>query len=211
MRIGIFGGTFNPIHYGHLRTAEEIREKLNLKEVVFIPAANPPHKEEEIAPFTHRYNMVKLSVESNPLFSVSDIELKQYGKSYSIETIKEIKNMMDRNSILFFILGTDAFMEIKTWKNYRDLFYLCNFIVAIRPGYEGIDKKFLLEEGVFTYDEKDDRIIHKSGNFISFIEVTFLSISSRDIRKRIKEKRSIKYLLPPKVEDYIYQNNLYGV
>jgi nicotinate-nucleotide adenylyltransferase len=211
LNIGIFGGTFNPIHYGHLRTAEEIRERLNLDNVIFIPSANPPHKEDEIIPFHHRYNMVKLSIKDNPLFSVSDIELKQSGSSYSIETIKNIRNIIGRNVTLFFIIGTDAFMEIKTWKNYRDLFYLCNFVVAIRPGYENVDREILLEDNLFVYDESFDRLIHISNNFISFIDVTFLDISSREIREKIRDKRSIKYLLPEEVENYIYKNSLYGV
>lgn len=194
MRIGILGGTFNPIHYGHLLVAAEVREKFDLEKVIFVPSACPPHKNHpHIAPPQDRYQMTVLATQSNPFFSVSNLELERSGKSYSIETVKELLNIYGKDTELYFITGTDAILEIYTWKDREELLKLCQFVVVTRPGFDArkIERKILKQ--------------------IHLIEIPGLDISSTDIRRRIKEKKSIKYLLPEKVEEYIDEHGLYQI
>ncbi len=136
MRIGIMGGTFNPIHYGHLNSAAEITGMFRLEKVIFIPTFIPPHKNvKDIIEPQHRLKMTELAVESDPGFSVSSIEIDRKGLSYSIETINELKRIYSREVELFFIMGIDAFLEIHSWKDVKGLFQSCNFIVSTRPDY----------------------------------------------------------------------------
>ena len=213
MRIGIFGGTFNPIHVGHLRAAEEIRERFDLKRVVFIAAAVPPHKEVEGGiPGEHRMEMVRLAISGNPHFSLSDIELKRPGKSYSIATIQFFRQKYGSDSEMFFILGMDAFLEIGTWKSFQELFSLCHFIVMTRPGFDKPFSASILPPEIadaFVYDEGGNRFIHGNGYSIYLQEVTFLDISSTRIREEVSKGRSIQYLIPPEVEHYIKRHHFY--
>jgi nicotinate-nucleotide adenylyltransferase len=213
LRIGLFGGTFNPIHTGHLRSAEEIRELFELKRIVFIPSAIPPHKDEMgiISP-SHRIEMVNLAIEGNPDFSSSDIEIKRSGKSYSIETINHFKMMHGSDLVLFFIMGMDAFIDISTWKDCVYLFSCSNFVVTTRPGYHRIKLEDILPFDVvrdFSYHPEEDRFIHTSNLSLYFRDITHLDISSSMIRKRIKEELSIRYLLPERVIEYIKVNGIY--
>ncbi|MCD5390720.1 nicotinate-nucleotide adenylyltransferase [candidate division NPL-UPA2 bacterium] len=192
MRIGILGGTFNPIHYGHLLVAAQVREKFDLEKVIFVPSASPPHKNHpDIAPPRDRYQMTVLATQSNTFFSVSDLELQRPGKSYSVETVKELLNIYGKDTRLYFITGTDAILEIFTWKAKEELLKLCQFVVATRPGF---------------HTAKIDKAIARQ---IYLLKIPNLDISSTDIRSRIKEGRTIKYLLPEKVEEYIYKHGLY--
>ncbi|MCK4262128.1 nicotinate-nucleotide adenylyltransferase [bacterium] len=192
MRIGILGGTFNPVHCGHLVAADEVREKLALEKVIFVPSASPPHKNHpDIAPPEDRYQMTILATQSNPFFSASDLELQRPGKSYSIETVKKFLNIYGKDTKLYFITGTDAILEIFTWKDREELLKLCQFIVATRPGFDA---------------GKIERTILKQ---VHLLKIPGLDISSTDIRSRIREGRTIKYLLPEKVEEYIYEHGLY--
>ncbi|MFH2013050.1 MAG: nicotinate-nucleotide adenylyltransferase [Pseudomonadota bacterium] len=213
LRVGLFGGTFNPIHLGHLRSAEEVRELFNLKQVIFIPSANPPHKQgKDIISPIHRMEMVNIAIEENQSFSVSDIEIKRQGKSYSIETIDHIRQINDSDLTLFFIIGIDAFTEISTWKDYTNLFSRCNFVVTTRPGYSLTNLEIVLPADVagnFTYSSKEDRFIHPSNFSLYFRDITNLDISSSVVRKRIKENRSVRYFLPEKVIEYIQGHGLY--
>lgn len=213
MRIGIFGGTFNPIHVGHLRAADEIRERFDLKRVIFIAAAVPPHKEVEGGiPGEHRMEMVRLAISNNPHFCLSDIELKRPGKSYSISTIQFFRQKYGCDSEIFFILGMDAFLEIGTWKSFQELFSLCHFIVMTRPGFKKPFSATILPPEIanaFVYDEGEDRFIHRNGYSIYLQEVTFLDISSTRIREEVSKGRSIRYLLPPEVERYIRRHHFY--
>ena len=207
-RIGLFGGTFNPIHLGHLRGAEEIREAFGLQEVIFIPAADPPHKmTEEIIEAHHRLEMVKRATRKNPQFFTSDAELKRPGKSYSIDTIRYFREKFKDS--LYFILGRDAFVEIETWKDFQSLFSFCNFIIMVRPG---VIQASLLPAGLapaFRYDQGVSGWIHGSGNIIFFKEINFLDISSTKVRELVEKGASIKYLVPPEVEAYIEKHGLY--
>lgn len=210
-RIGLFGGTFNPIHLGHLRGAEEIREAFGLEEVIFIPSAIPPHKApEEIIDARHRVEMVRLAIASNPFFSLSEIELSRPGKSYSIDTIRYFCDAS--GDAFFFIVGGDAFVEIETWKDYQNLFSLCHFIVMARPGFEKTPVASQLPKALntaFQYDLETKLWVHLSGYCLYFKEISFLDISSTKVRELIERGESVKYLVPAAVETYIHQNRLY--
>ena len=207
-RIGLFGGTFNPIHLGHLRGAEEIREAFGLQEVIFIPAALPPHKVTEgIIQAHHRLEMVKRAIRKNSRFFASDVELKRPGKSYSIDTIRYFREKFE--DCLYFILGRDAFVEIETWKDFRNLFTLCNFIVMVRPGLMQASPLPGALASAFRYDQGASGWVHGSGNMVFIKEINFLDISSTKVRELVEKGRSIKYLVPPEVEAYIEKHGLY--
>lgn len=212
MRIGILGGTFNPIHLAHLRIAEEVREACSLDRVLFIPAADPPHKAvaDEI-PFVHRLAMVKAAIAGNPAFSASDLESHRTGKSYSVHTLEILrKEELDRE--LFFIIGMDSFRDIGSWWEYRRLFHLAHIVVASRPGVASDDPLTLLPvaiRGEFCYDIASKTLLHASGNRVIFLEDTLLDISSTRIRRLAAAGRSIRYLVTPAVEDYISSHGLY--
>jgi nicotinate-nucleotide adenylyltransferase len=207
----LFGGTFNPIHLGHLRGAEEIREVFNLEEVIFIPSSIPPHKvTEKVIEGKHRLEMVRLAASNNPHFSTSDIELSRPGKSYSIDTIQYFRE--GYQGALFFILGRDAFVEIETWKEFQNLFSLSHFIVMARPGSQQNTLVSPLPEALvpnFRYHPEERAWIHLSGHMLYFKEISFLDISSTKIRELIEKGRSARYLIPTDVEAYIQRNGLY--
>jgi nicotinate-nucleotide adenylyltransferase len=210
-KVGLFGGTFNPIHIGHLRGAEEVREAFQLSTIIFIPSAIPPHKNASgIIDANHRLEMVKRAISKNPYFITNDIELRRPGKSYTIDTLKFFKE--NSNDILYFILGSDAFVEIETWKDFKNLFSLSNFIVMTRPGME---KEDLLPPAslrdMFIYDQKLRAWKHQSGNMLYFQEITFLDISSTKIRELLEKGRSVKYLIPAEVEEYLKGYSLYKI
>ena len=179
--------------------------------MIFIPAAHPPHKvvENVIDPL-FRLEMAKLATSANPFFSVSDVELQRSGESYSVDTLHYFR---ERGSdTFFFIMGTDAFLEIETWKDYRKLFSLCNFIVMTRPGSGEIPASARLPKGlvsVFRYEPEGGLWRHESGHTLHFREIAFLDISSTRIRELIEKGRSVKYLVPPEVEAYIECHGLY--
>lgn len=213
MRVGLLGGTFNPVHWGHLRAAEEIREIFDLTQVIFIPTNISPHKEyKEIVSADHRLKMLDLAVEDNTYFFTSDVELKRPGKSYSIETISHFRRTFGEGLTPFFILGIDAFLEITSWKNYQELFSLCNFIVMSRPRYEVNELQKLIPIQVkkdYRYQPDEKRFVNNSHFSIYFTEITPIDISSHSIRTLIKGGHSIKYLLPEEVENYVKEHKLY--
>jgi nicotinate-nucleotide adenylyltransferase len=213
MKIGLFGGTFDPIHWGHLRSAEEVREAFGLDRVVFIPAAVPPLKRKAgTAPARSRLKMVRAAVAGHPAFAVSDIELRRPGKSYSIDTLRYFAGKRRRTDALYFILGIDAFRDIGAWKNFAAIFPLAHFIITSRPGSAD-----LLELGdipvaarkSFCYDSKINVYRHKGGTRLHFLKLTDLAISASEIRRRVKARKSIRYLVPPAVESYIRRRGLY--
>ncbi len=194
LKIGIMGGTFDPIHYGHLVTAEIARAKFNLDTVIFVPAGRPPHKEIEAKYSEHRYMMTFLATVTNPYFQISRLELEREGLSYTYDTLCRFKEEYGADCQLHFITGADAIRQIFTWNNAEQLFGLCNFIAATRPGYQ------LAELADWPPNFKDK---------IKLMQVPALSISSTDIRRRIKNGQPIKYLLPESVENYIRKQGLY--
>lgn len=202
-KIGIMGGTFNPIHYGHLVTAEEALIQFHLERVIFIPTGEPPHKTTgKIASPEDRYLMTVMATASNSDFYVSRIEIDKKGKSYTIDTLKELKKIYGKNSELFFITGADAILEILTWKDTEEIITLCKFIAATRPGYN-ISKMEDLKKRLFN--EK----VEMAEQCLFIMEIPALAISSTDIRNRIKSNRPIKYLLPESVSSYLLKNELY--
>lgn len=194
-RLGIMGGTFDPIHNGHLVTAEAAAYQYELDKVIFVPSANPPHKtEQKITDAEDRYIMTILATMNNPKFGVSRLEIDRGGLSYTIDTVRTFKEMLDKVD-LYFITGADAILEIFTWKKAEQLLQECKFIAATRPGYS-LSK---LQEGV--YEEFKEKIFQ--------LKIPGLAISSTDIRNRVKIGRPIKYQLPNAVEAYIKKRKLY--
>jgi nicotinate-nucleotide adenylyltransferase len=188
MKIGILGGTFNPIHIGHLILAEEALSKLKLDKVVFVPTYIPPHKniEGSIKP-QDRLAMVELAIAGNPEFAVSSFEIGSKKTSYSIETLKEFRKVYGEDAALYFITGSDLLKDLFSWKNVNDIFKMSKFIVANRPGYPVTDVPKEVETVV----------------------ITPIEVSSEDIRRRVREGRSIRYLVPDKVRAFVVRHNLY--
>jgi nicotinate-nucleotide adenylyltransferase len=209
MAIGVFGGTFNPVHTGHLRVAEEIREDFRLEEVYFIPSHVPPHKDAGIAgPPGERMRMLRAAVRGNAFFKVSDLEIKRGGISYTLDTLKKLERRFDE---IFFIIGADAFKQIDTWYHYEELFYHTGFIVMTRPASQGDDIQGMLPEAVRRKLTvlQEDVCRHESGKKIYLCPVTKIDISSTKIRNLLKDNRSIRYLVPPAVEKIIIERGLY--
>lgn len=212
MYIGIFGGTFNPIHLGHLRTALEVLERFKMKQILFVPSSIPPHKNKhEMASAIHRLKMVNLAVTGNHNFGVSETEIHRRGKSYSIDTIKVLKKEYPENKLAF-IMGLDAFLEINTWHKYKELFNECDFIVHSRAGVTKVGWQQSIPAEIkanFKKKGTTKEFVHTSGNKLLFTEVTSLGISASYIREMVREGRSIRYLTPRRVMEYIHENNLY--
>ena len=199
MRMGVMGGTFDPIHYGHLVTAESAYESFHLDHVQFVPVGTPPHKDEEVlTPARHRLAMTRLAVTNNPHFVASSVEVERPGASYTIDTMRYFHEQYGPDVELFFITGVDAIMEIPNWNNAKGLFELCTFIAATRPGYSVERFQAFLSE-----------LTPRRRRKIKTLEVPALAISSTDLRRRVREGRSIKYLVPDLVEQYIADHGLY--
>jgi nicotinate-nucleotide adenylyltransferase len=188
MRIGILGGTFNPVHIGHLILAEEAHFKLKLDKIIFVPAFLPPHKEaESVINAKHRLHMVNLAIEDNRVFEVSTVEIDAKKKSYSIDTLKEFRKAYGEDAQLYFITGSDSLKDLFSWKNVNDIFKISKFVVANRPGYP----------------------VKEVPKEVETVVITPIEVSSEDIRRRLKEGRSIRYLVPEKVRKYIAEHDLY--
>ncbi|MDY7036153.1 MAG: nicotinate-nucleotide adenylyltransferase [Thermodesulfobacteriota bacterium] len=214
MRLGILGGTFDPIHLGHLRVAEEVGEELELEKVYLIPAALPPHKDiDPITPFQDRLSMVRLALNDSPILGALDLEGRRLGLSYSIETIREFKALFKTDLELFFFIGMDAFFEIETWKEYKSLFEITNFVVIKRPGVQGdLLEPFLLSLGVGIKREKDkNKFTTSLGNILIYKEATLMDISSTRIREMVRIGKSIRFLVPEPVRAYIIEKGLYVI
>ena len=187
MKIGILGGTFNPMHAGHLILAEEVREKLKLDKVIFVPTYLPPHKDNpDIASASSRLSMVKLAIKGNRHFLASDIEIKRDGRSYTIDTLREFKKIYPQDE-LYFIIGSDLLKYLDDWKDLDEIIKMVRFVVATRPGYP----------------------LEKIPSRISTIPIRAVDISGFEIRKAIKENKSFRYLVPEAVLKYINKNRLY--
>ena len=199
-KIGIFGGTFDPVHYGHLILAEQAMEDASLKQIIFMPARVQPFKmNTSIADGAHRLAMLNLAIENNPKFSLSDLELNSTKVSYTIHTLNQLMETEMADAELFFIIGTDAFLGIEKWYCSDELLSRFSFVIGSRPGYKELELE--QQMNAFRVKYATDMIL------INNAEV---EISSTTIKKRIREGKSIKYLLPEKVETYIYENLLYS-
>ena len=187
MKIGILGGTFNPVHIGHLILAEEAREKLALDKIIFIPAALPPHKDNfNIAPAQDRLEMLKLAVKGNKFFAVSDIEIKRKGPSYTIDTLNAFKAKFGRDE-LYFIIGSDLLKYLSEWKDLGQIIKMIKFLVATRPGYP----------------------LEQIPSYIQTLAIRAVDVSGFEVRRCIKENKSFRYLVPDTVFNYINKNKLY--
>lgn len=187
MKIGILGGTFNPIHLGHLILAEEVADQLKLDKVIFVPAYLPPHKDDtEIISAQHRFKMIKLAIRDNRRLAVSDTEIKRKGLSYTIDTILEFKKIYPHYE-LYFIIGSDLLNYLDSWKDLDEILKLVNFVVATRPGYPL---------------EKLPLSVYK-------LQIRAIDISGYQIRQAIKNNLSFRYLVPQEVYCYIIKHQLY--
>jgi len=212
MKTGILGGTFNPIHNAHLRVAETTRDRLCLDRVLFIPAATPPHKplDGEIS-FEHRRNMVALAIADNPHFSISDIEQQRGGTSYTIETLRELRHASPEDEF-FFIIGSDSFQEISSWYSVADIFSTANIVVVERPEAIITDLTSPLPVAIrseFCYLHDEMRLTHRSGFSVFYLPDTPLAISSSAVRQLVRERRSIRYLVPEGVSRYISEKRIF--
>ena len=219
-RIGLFGGTFNPIHMGHVQVIKEVKEKFGLDKIFLIPSAFPPHKETEgIIDGLDRIEMIRLAFSDDPDFVVSDVELKRSGFSYTIDTVRHFKSIFPENTKLFFIVGLDAFLEVDTWKSYKDLFLLIPFIVMSRSATNQRDTALQWKHlGSYIKSKISDEYRHSASRScyihdvkqpVFLFEVTPVEISSTEIRERIRKGRTIKSLVPEPVEDLIKTKGLY--
>ena len=213
LRVGVFGGTFDPIHLGHLRCAEEAREQLALDHVLFVPAADPPHKpHRRITPAHHRLAMVKLAAAGNPRFCVSSIEIERRGPSYTVDTLRSLRLRLGPTAHLTLLLGLDAFRDIGTWKDFQTLFRLTDMAVWSRPPAVRGRSRALLPVAArreFCYANDQTTLIHQTGTRIQFLTVTALDISASDIRQRLRRGHSVRYLLASAVERYLTREGLY--
>lgn len=196
-RLGIMGGTFDPIHIGHLACAEQVRESLGLDAVIFIPAGVPVYKKDkQVSPAAQRFEMCELAVASNPAFDVSAIEIEREGDTYTVDTLRQLREHYPENVELYFITGADAVFNIIKWRESAAIAELAELVAVTRPGYT-------------VSQEQKDYLAEKSNLSIHYLEVTALAISSSDLRKRVSEGRSIRYLTMLKVRDYIEEHQLY--
>lgn len=201
-RIGLLGGTFNPIHMGHLIMAEKVCKHHHLSRVIFIPAYIPPHKYvNELADAIHRYQMVKVAVNENNRFEVSDIEIRREGKSYTIDTVQEILRHYGEDCDVFLIMGADSLNELELWKDIKKLSQLCHFVVVNRPGFT-TDATPRLAELIGCDNILDIEKLR--------VKIEPVGISSTEIRKRLKDRIEINGLVPECVEAYIKEYGLYS-
>ena len=195
--IGILGGTFDPVHIGHLRMADAVYKCMDLEQVMFIPAYVAPHKVGmDIAPADDRYAMTKLAIEPYSYFTVSDLELRRSGVSYTVDTLRELHRQYPEKQ-LYFIIGADSVEQLHTWNNIEEMLKLATFIGAGRPGYEGIMDNVVKNLG------------EEARQHIMLLNTPEYDVSSTDIRERIREGASLMNLVPKVVEDYIYAHGLY--
>ena len=196
-RIGVFGGSFNPLHIGHLIIAEAAWQEFDLEKVLFVPTGDTPHKSMHHITKIDRFEMVKRAIKGNPHFSISSIELERKGLSYTVDTIRQLRKEWGSGYDIYFIAGTDAVADMPTWKYNKELLDSCHFICASRPGSE--EK---IEQAVSYFGNKGHEKIH-------FLRTPELEISSTILRKWISLNRSVKYMIPDSVIQYINLRNLY--
>ena len=212
MKTGILGGTFNPIHLAHLQLAKDVLQACELDRILFIPAADPPHK--QVAgdvSFRHRLAMVQAAIADHPEFAVTDLEARRPGKSFSVDTLEELRRE-DPQGERYFIIGLDSYLEITSWKEHSRLFDLAHLVVMTRPGLElqsPLSHLPVATRQNLCYDSTTKRAQHKSGNILIFLEDTNMDISSTRIRQNVAEGKSIDQLVTPAVANYIEEHDLY--
>jgi nicotinate-nucleotide adenylyltransferase len=209
--IGLSGGTFDPIHFGHLRMAQELAENLHLSAVRFIPAAQPPHKSAPEVSAEHRAAMVRLGIAGNSLFSCDERELCREGASYTIDTLLSLRDELGADISLVLLIGSDAFTKFDTWHRWQDIIQLCHIALVERPmvgKQEPLSKPLqIFLQSHFTENTED--LHRKSAGFITLQTITALEISSTSIRSNLQEQKSARYLLPDSILEYICTYQLY--
>ncbi len=197
-KLAVIGGTFDPIHYGHLIAAEHARVQLGIDKVLFIPTGRPPHKTSQaVTAWEHRLRMLQLATSDNPAFGISSLEEPKGEFSYSIDTIRRLRSL-NPASLIYFLMGADALLTIDTWKDYQQLITLCCFVVVTRPNY-------VIDRSHPVLNTLPDEWWQEMRQ----VEIPAMDISSTDIRSRVAAGKTIKYLLPRQVEEYIYDHDLY--
>ncbi len=219
LRVGLFGGTFNPIHCGHAQVAKDVLQRYQLASICFIPSALPPHKTgESLATAVERYEMACSALRDEPAFSVSDIEIERSGPSFTIDTLRHFRALQPDEAQLFFIVGLDAFQEIHTWKSFRQLFDLAAFIVMARPhgpmpapDMKELTVQFATERisAAYTLSANGDALVHPEKQMIYLAPVRPVDISSSRIREMIRQGQSIRKWVAPTVAAYIEKKGLY--
>jgi nicotinate-nucleotide adenylyltransferase len=214
--VGLLGGTFNPIHYGHLRMAQELANGLGMDEVKFIPSANPPHKDSISVSAEHRAAMVELAIADNPLFTIDKRELEREGASYTIDTLISLRKELGNNTALCLMMGSDAFVKLNTWHRWQELLDYAHIILVQRPNplsNQGKPQDPLPDEMQTLlrdhYAEDVSTLHEESSGLINMQAISAQEISATQIRESLKHGVSVKYLLPEEVVDYIYQKKLY--
>jgi nicotinate-nucleotide adenylyltransferase len=212
--IGILGGTFNPIHYGHLRMAQELAEGLDIDSIRFIPAANPPHKSTHNVSATHRAAMVELAIAGNPLFHLDTQELQRTGHSYTIDTLHSLRETLGDEASIILFMGSDAFTQLDTWHRWQELISQCHIALVERPLSGNTQPRLplspVLEEFLHHhYTELNDDLHNSSAGHITMRQITALDISSTHIRNAFQQSKPPRYLMPDSVIDYIHTHQLY--
>ena len=202
--IGIFGGTFDPVHIGHLRAAIEFAEAFSLADVRLLPCHQPPHREMPGVSSEQRKIMLELAVKDIKQLSIDDREILQDQTSYTIHSLRQIRSEVGEKIPLYFALGVDAFNQITTWKNWQELFHLSNFVILHRPNAELNIANSLPDVRLEHFDG-----VRQPANHLYELAINALDISSTAIRQKIAAKQSVKFLLPETVEEYIFKNKLY--
>lgn len=211
--IGILGGTFNPIHFGHLRMAQELADALGFDEVRFIPSANPPHRTTPEVSAAHRAAMVQLAIADNPLFKLDMRELARMGASYMIDTLISLREELGEHAALCLIMGSDAFVKLDTWHHWQKLLDYCHIILVQRPNFAPDQTRLSAELTALLHDhytENLDDLTEKTNGYIHMQKITPLEISATRIRESLKTGHTVRYLMPENVIAYITTHKLYG-
>ena len=218
MRLGLLGGSFNPVHNGHLAIARQTREALGLNQILFIPTSHPPHKPNgSLAPAQDRYEMVRLAIASDPSLAISDVEIRRPGKSYTIDTIRLLQQEYGAQTQLFFLIGLDAFMDFPSWRDPLTLLTLCSFVVLSRPGlsFRSLSTVALLPPIPYpSLADLDTGRISRIEAQLGAQQLICLKLppcptSASDVRSRVRQGLPVANLLPPLVESYILRHHLY--
>ena len=210
--VGILGGTFNPIHYGHLRMAQELADGLGMDEVKFIPSANPPHKDSVAVSAEHRAAMVKLAIADNPKFSIDELELKRDGASYTIDTLISLRETLGNDTALCLMMGSDAFVKLNTWHRWQEILDYAHIVLVQRPDQTKQQPPLPKEVQALLeahYTEQISDLSKENSGLINMQQITAQDISSSQIRENLKHGVSVRYLLPNNVAEYIAIQNLY--
>ncbi|WP_036300182.1 nicotinate-nucleotide adenylyltransferase [Methylotenera sp. L2L1] len=212
--IGILGGTFNPIHYGHLRMAQELAESLGIDSIRFIPAANPPHKSTYNISASHRAAMVNLAIADNPLFRIDEQELNRAGHSYTIDTLQNLRDELGHDVSIILFMGSDAFTQFDTWHRWQEIITLCHIALVQRPQTSKTEPSRKLSPTLESflhnhYTETSDDLHTSPAGYITMRQITALDISSTAIRDAFQQGKATRYLMPDSVIDYIQAHQLY--